>query len=94
MVKRIAMIALVLAMAFALTACGQSKAQIEAANKDLCFSHMRQIRMAMDVIYADSDEYPSVTDAAAKLGFTCPDGGKYSFDPNTNTVSCSIHGHE
>ena len=24
---------------------------------------------------------------------SCPDGGTYSFDEKTDTVSCSVHGH-
>ena len=76
-----------------LSGCGPSKAQLAEQNRQQCFANEQQIKMAMDAVYADSDIYPSVADVVAKLGIKCPDGGTYTFDPNTNTVSCSVHGH-
>ena len=76
-----------------LAGCAPSKAQVAEQDRQQCFANEQQIKMAMDAVYADSDIYPNVADVVAKLGVKCPDGGTYSFDPNTDTVSCSVHGH-
>ena len=41
----------------------------------------------------DTGVYPDVASVVAQLHAKCPSGGTYSFDPNTNVVSCSVHGH-
>ena len=92
--RRIApVVALLLAAALGLVACGGGRAGVAAQNKEQCFAYEKQIKMAMDLVHADSGLYPSVQDAASKLGAKCPSGGTYSFDPKTDTVSCSVHGH-
>ena len=91
---RAVLVAVLLILAgLGLAACGSSKADIAAQNKEQCFAYEKQIKMAMDIVHADSGIYPDVNDAASKLGAKCPSGGTYSFDPNTDTVSCSVHGH-
>ena len=86
-------VAALLLVALGLVACGPSKAQLAAQNREQCFAYEKQITMAMNLVHADSGIYPSVQDAAKELGAKCPSGGTYSFDPKTDTVSCSIHGH-
>ena len=81
------------AAASGLLGCGPSKAQIAAQQKQECFDNQSRIKMAVDLVYADTGIYPSVTDAASKLGAKCPAGGTYTFDPGTDTVSCTVHGH-
>ena len=84
---------LLLATAAGLVACGPSKADIAAQHKQECFDNEARIKTAMDLVHADTGFYPDITDAASKLGAKCPDGGTYTFDPNTDTVSCTVHGH-
>ena len=92
--RRLALAAAVLLIvALGPIACSPSKAQLAAQNKEQCFAYEKQIKMAMDIVHADSGIYPSVQDTASKLGAKCPSGGTYSFNPQTDTVSCSIHGH-
>ena len=86
-------ICLLLAGAFALTACGPSKAEVAAQQKQDCFATESRIKTAMDLVHADTGFYPNVADAVRELGATCPAGGTYTFDPNTDTVSCTVHGH-
>jgi hypothetical protein len=93
-VRRIVLVMMLLTVAsIALVACGPSKAEVAAQQKEQCFTSQRQLKLALGVIYADSGIYPDVQDAANKLGAKCPSGGTYSFDPSTDTVSCSVHGH-
>ena len=90
------LLAVVVAGAVGLAGCAGGKADPAAsvaANKEQCFANMRQIKMAMDLIYADAGIYPSVTDSAKKLDVKCPSGGTYSFDSAKDVVSCSVHGH-
>ena len=86
-------VAVLLVASLGLVACAGGKADVAAANKEQCFAYEKQIKMAMDLVHADSGLYPEVQDTANKLGAKCPSGGMYSFDPNTDTVSCSVHGH-
>ena len=93
--KRI--VRLVLAVALALTAlsvvaCGPSKAEIAQQQRDECFATQKQIKLATDLVNADTGIYPDIASVVAQLHATCPAGGTYSFDPKTNTVSCSVHG--
>jgi len=75
------------------TACGPSKADIAAQQKQECFDNESRIKTAMDLVHADTGFYPNVADAVRELGAKCPGGGTYTFDPNTDTVSCTVHGH-
>jgi len=75
-------------------ACSPSKAEIAAQQRDQCFANEQQIKMAIDLVNADTGVYPEIGGVVTKLGVKCPAGGTYSFDPNTNTVSCSVHGHK
>ena len=84
---------LLLGAAVGLSACGPSKAELAAQRKQECFGNESRIKTAMDLVHADTGFYPDVTDAASKLSAKCPDGGTYTFDPNTDTVSCTVHGH-
>jgi hypothetical protein len=77
-----------------LAACAPSKADLAAQQRDQCFANEAQIKMAMDLVHADTGFYPDIKDTVAKLGLKCPSGGTYTFDPNTDTVSCSVHGHK
>ena len=74
-------------------ACGPNKAELAAQQKQECFDNESRIKTAMDLVHADTGIFPDVTDAASKLAAKCPAGGTYSFDPDTDTVSCSVHGH-
>ena len=76
-----------------LSACSPRAADKAAEQKAQCFQNERLIKAAMDVFYADSQMYPPIADIVKKLDVKCPAGGTYSFDPNTDTVSCSVHGH-
>jgi hypothetical protein len=84
-------VALVLVLGLA-SGCGPSKAQLAAQHRDECFANQREIKQAIDLEHADSGVYPSISDVLRVVHVSCPDGGTYSFDPNTDTVSCSIHG--
>jgi hypothetical protein len=84
-------LALCLVLAFA-AGCGPSKAEVAAQHRDECFANQRQIKQAIDLEHADSGIYPSIGDVLRVMHVTCPDGGTYTFDPNTDTVSCSVHG--
>lgn len=76
-----------------LAACGPSKADIAAQQKQDCFATESRIKTAMDLVHADTGFYPNVADAVRELAAKCPAGGTYTFDPNTDTVSCTVHGH-
>ncbi|MDR3685511.1 MAG: hypothetical protein P4L93_00905 [Coriobacteriia bacterium] len=87
-------LAVVLALAaLSVVACGPSKAEIAQQQKDECFATMSQMKLAIDLVNADTGVYPDVASVVAQLHAKCPSGGTYSFDPNTNVVSCSVHGH-
>jgi hypothetical protein len=94
--RRFAALALIgvvtLALAAVASGCGPSPGEIAAQHKAQCFANQRQIKMAIDLVNADSGIYPDVQNVVKELKVSCPDGGIYAFDPNTNTVSCSIHG--
>lgn len=74
--------------------CAPSKADVAAQQKQLCFANERQIKTAIDLVHADSGLYPDIGTVVTKLQLKCPAGGTYSFDQNTDTVSCSVHGHQ
>ena len=87
-------LAVVLALAaLGMVACGPSKAEIAQQQKDECFATMSQMKLAIDLVNADTGVYPDVAGVVAQLHAKCPSGGTYSFNPNTNVVSCSVHGH-
>ena len=86
--------ALLLAFAvLGVTACTPSKAQVAAEHREQCFNNEHQIKLAIDLVHADSGVYPDVKNVVAELKLRCPDGGTYSYDPNTDIVTCSVHGH-
>jgi hypothetical protein len=85
-----ALLALVVA---GLSGCSPSKAGVAAQQQQQCFSNERQIKTATDLVHADTGIYPDVASVTSKLDLKCPAGGTYTFDPNTDIVSCSIHGH-
>jgi hypothetical protein len=78
--------------ALGLTACGSSKAAIAQEQRDQCFATQKQIKLATDLVNADTGIYPDIASVVQQLNAKCPAGGTYSFDPKTNTVSCSVHG--
>jgi hypothetical protein len=94
MTRRVLLVALaaLLLAAIALTACAPSKEKVAEQQRQECFANEQRIKTAMDLVHADTGFYPNVSDAADKLGLKCPAGGTYVFDPNTDTVSCSVHG--
>jgi len=73
--------------------CGQSAAQKAAADRDECYANESQILSAINLEHADSGEYADVNLVAKTLNLKCPSGGTYTFDPNTDIVSCTVHGH-
>lgn len=91
-IVRIAMFAALMLGLAAVVACAPSKAEVAAQQRDECYGTMRQISMAMNLEHADSGVYPDIASVVKTLGAKCPSGGTYSFDPNTGTVSCSVHG--
>jgi hypothetical protein len=94
--KRLAALVLIATLALAAltaVACAPSKAAIAAAHKDECFANEAKIKTAMNLVNADTGFYPKISDAVRELHVSCPDGGTYSFDEKTDTVSCSVHGH-
>ena len=84
---------LLLVMGLSLSGCAPSKVEVAAQQKQACFANQRQIKTAIGIVHADSGIYPDVATVVAKLGLKCPSGGTYSFDPDTDTLTCSIHGH-
>ena len=94
-VKRRAMALLLVALLTlpVLSACSASKSDVAADQKAQCFQNEKLIKVAIDVFYADSQMYPPIASVVTKLDVKCPAGGVYSFDPNTDVVSCSVHGH-
>jgi len=91
--RRTAVIVLLLFLAIAAVACGPSKVEVAAQQKQECFANEQRIKLAINLVNADTGVYPDIKNVLAQLDATCPAGGTYSFDPNTDTVSCSIHGH-
>jgi hypothetical protein len=88
-----ALAAALLVAVLGVSGCGPSKAEVAAQQRDECFATESRIKTAMDLVHADSGVYPNVADAVRELAAKCPAGGTYSFDPDTDTVSCSVHGH-
>jgi hypothetical protein len=91
-----AVVAAMLALAvgvLGVTACSPSKAQVAAQHQQQCFNNEHQTKLAIDLVHADSGVYPDVKNVVAELKLRCPDGGTYSYDPNTDIVTCSVHGH-
>jgi hypothetical protein len=78
----------------ALFACGPSKAEIAAQQRDECFANEQQIKMAMNLVHADTGFYPDFVTTVNKLNRRCPSGGTYTWDENSDTVSCTVHGHK
>ena len=94
-VRRFTFVLLVLSLVMtvlALAGCGPSKADVAAQQQQECFANMRQIKLATDLVNADTGVYPDISDTVDKLSVKCPSGGTYSFDPATDSVSCSVHG--
>jgi hypothetical protein len=98
-VSRLARAALAIALAsavlmagLALSGCGPSKADVSAQQRDECFANQKRIKLATDLVNADTGIYPDIASVVAQLKAVCPSGGAYSFDPKTDTVSCSVHG--
>jgi ABC-type oligopeptide transport system substrate-binding subunit len=94
--RRIALLGLALLLvvtALAAAGCGPSKADVAAQQKQECFANERQLKTAIDLVDADTGFYPTIADVVSQLHVACPAGGTYSFDPSTDTVSCSVHGH-
>ena len=89
----LALLFLLVLVVFGLTACGPSKADIAAQQKQDCFANESRVKTAMDLVHADTGFYPNVADAVRELSAKCPAGGTYTFDPNTDAVSCTVHGH-
>ena len=87
-----ALLAAVLATVL-LSGCSAGASDTAAEQKAQCFQNEKLIKVAMDVFYADSQMYPPIASVVTKLDVKCPAGGVYSFDPNTDTVSCSVHSH-
>lgn len=86
-------IALALLVALALGGCAQSaKAAAEEA-KAKCFANEATVETAMSLFKADSGMDAPLQDVLDKTHAVCPSGGKYSYDPATGKVTCSIHGH-
>jgi hypothetical protein len=83
---------LVLALAVVLTGCGPSKADQAAEQKATCFAAEKRIKVAFDLVYADSGIYPDMANVLKELDAKCPAGGTYTFDPVADTVTCSVHG--
>jgi hypothetical protein len=94
-VKRVWIAALVLAALATplLAGCSATKTDTSAQQKAECAQNQRMIRLAMDAVYADTQVYPSIDTVVQKADVKCPSGGTYTYDPTTNTVSCSVHGH-
>ena len=87
-------ILVVLAAATMLGGCSSKPAAPTVAQTQAaCFENQTHIKQAMDLFYADSQMYPPIETVVEKLHVACPSGGTYSFDPDTNTVTCSVHGH-
>ncbi len=76
-----------------LAASGCAPAGMDAEQaKRQCFDNQAKIRQMFALFNADSGEYPPIDVVVEKLGVKCPSGGKYLFDADTSTVSCSVHG--
>jgi hypothetical protein len=91
-VKRtVVAIVVVVGLLFALAGCSPSQS-VADIRKAECIQNMAFIRTEMGLFMSDTGEYPPLADVLDKTGRKCPSGGTYSFDANTGTLSCSIHG--
>ena len=81
------------ASATTVVACASNPADVAEQQKQECFANEQRIKMAIDLVHADSGIYPDVGLVVSKLQVKCPVGGTYSFEENTDIVNCSAHGH-
>jgi hypothetical protein len=91
--------ALLLALcALAATGCAPSKeeaaATLAAQQKQECLANQKRIKLATDLVNADTGIYPDIASVVQQLRAVCPAGGAYSFDATTDTVSCTVHGSQ
>ena len=89
--KRLATMTAALALAIALSGCtqGPSAADLKAE----CFVNQARVQAVMKLFSADTGMDAPFESVLAKADAVCPSGGKYSWDPATSVVSCSVHGH-
>lgn len=73
-------------------ASGCSSGPSAAEQKKVCFGHIAILDETMKLYSADTGQYPPLETVLAKVKYTCPSGGTYSFDANTGLVTCSVHG--
>jgi hypothetical protein len=90
-VNRTVALALVVALALAVAGCG-AKAPTAEEQKAACFQNIQLIQAEMRLFKADSGVDAPIQTVVDKLGVKCPSGGTYSWDPNAEVVSCSVHG--
>jgi hypothetical protein len=84
-------IAVALVAVLALAGCAQGPTAAEQKAK--CFANESMVETAMSLFKADSGMDAPLQDVLDKTHAVCPSGGKYSYDPATGKVTCSIHGH-
>jgi hypothetical protein len=85
-------ILLTIALLFSATGCSQAPTAAELKAK--CFANEAQMQTVMKVFAADTGGVNASFDTVvAKTNSVCPSGGKYSWDPATQIVTCSVHGH-
>ena len=87
-----ALVLLAFALLVAMVGCSQAPTAAELKAK--CFANEAQMQTVMKVFAADTGGVNASFDTVvAKTGSVCPSGGKYSWDPATQIVTCSVHGH-
>ena len=89
--KRLTTIAAVLALALALSGCTQVPNPADLKAK--CFVNEARVQAVMKLFLGDTGMDAPFDSVLAKTDAVCPSGGKYSWDPKTSVVSCSVHGH-
>jgi hypothetical protein len=93
--KRLSLLAAVLALALALAAALSSCSQgpTESEKKAVCFGNEARVGAVMKLFKADSGMDAPLDRVLGEMKAVCPSGGTYTWDPQTETLTCSIHGH-
>ena len=91
--KRSGIIGVALALGLILALAGCSRGSNAAEQKAKCFANEALIGTEMKLFKADSGLDAPLQTVLDKTHVVCPSGGKYSYDPTTGVVNCSVHGH-
>lgn len=84
-------IGVMLVVSLALAGCATTPSAEE--QKAQCFANETLVGSEMRLFNADSGLDAPLQTVLDKTHAVCPSGGKYSYDPATGIVTCSVHGH-